>query len=88
MENMINIDEIIQRHEELNKELRVALSTMEKSDRVKEIRKAIEENQIHCPHMSLEYSWPIIDNKCPYCGYKFKKNELTEIGDTKDASNN
>lgn len=88
MENMIDINTIIARHEQLNNELRMALSVMERSDRVKELREAIHENQKQCPHVSLEHSWAIVNNKCPYCGYKFKKDELTEMGDTKDASNN
>lgn len=68
---MIDIDTIISRYEHLNSELRIALSTMEKSDRVKEIRDAIHENQAACPHASAKYNWTMADNRCPYCGFDF-----------------
>ena len=40
---MIDIDMIIERHEQLDSDLRAALATMERSDKVKEIREAILE---------------------------------------------
>ena len=33
-----------------------------------EIKKQIIQNQNNCPHFDLDYSWPVIDGKCPYCG--------------------
>ena len=67
----MNIDEIITTRERLNKELRIALSTMERSDKVYEIKKEIIENQKACPHFSSKYNWAIIDSMCPYCGFHF-----------------
>lgn len=66
---MIDIDMIIERHEQLDSDLRAALATMERSDKVKEIREAILENQKQCPHFSAIYNWTVADGKhCPYCG--------------------
>ena len=67
----MTIDDIIHNHETLSKELRCALATMERSDKVFEIRQAIIENQKHCPHISDKYCWAIIDDTCPYCGFHF-----------------
>ena len=64
----MSIDEIIQKHEELNKKLNFALATFEKKDTIKEIRLQIIENQNQCPHISDKYSWEFVDGKCPYCG--------------------
>ena len=47
----MNIDNIISNHERLDRELKIALSTMERSDRVFEIKKEIIENQKQCPHL-------------------------------------
>ena len=69
----MNIDEIIERRETLNKELRTALSVMERSDKIRELRKQIIENQRKCPHFSNKYDWAIIDDTCPYCGFIFNK---------------
>jgi len=68
----MNIDEIIKRHETLDKELRMALSIMERSDKVKELRQEILKNQMVCPHFSNKYNWTIAYNKCPYCGFVFQ----------------
>ena len=67
----MNIDEIISRHEELDRELRIALSTMERSDKIKHIRTQIIENQKQCPHFSNKYNWTIAYGCCPYCGFEF-----------------
>ena len=67
----MTIDEIIANHEQLDKELRFALSTMERSDAVSNIRQKIIENQKHCPHFSDKYNWTIAYGKCPYCGFVF-----------------
>lgn len=67
METM-NIDTIIQTREDLESQLRFALSTMERSDKIKNIRLQIIENQQNCPHYSAKYNWTIADNICPYCG--------------------
>lgn len=69
----MNIDDIIATKEKLNNELRVALATMEKKDIIRDIKRAIEENQARCPHFSTKYNWTIADgHTCPYCG----KNDL------------
>lgn len=70
MESM-NIDAIINRHKSLDKELQMALSTMERSDRVVEIRREIIDNQKQCPHVSDKYNWTITNETCPYCGFHF-----------------
>lgn len=62
------VEEIIKRNEELQKKMRFALSTMEKKNSLFEIKKQIIQNQDSCPHFDLEYSWPVIDGRCPYCG--------------------
>ena len=67
----MNIDKIISNKERLNKELRIALSTMERSDKIYEIKKEIIENQKVCPHVSNKYNWAIVDSICPYCGFHF-----------------
>lgn len=67
----MNIDDIIKRREELNYELREALSVMERSDKIKQIRTEIIKNQAVCPHFSDKYNWTIANGKCPYCGFVF-----------------
>lgn len=64
----MTIEEIISKKEDLNKQLIEALSTMSLSSNVKEIRKAIKENQEHCPHVSDKYNCFYINGKCPFCG--------------------
>lgn len=65
---MIDIDQVIRKKEQLNKELQLALATLEKKDDVKEIREKIHENQECCPHYSNKYNFVWEGNKCPYCG--------------------
>ena len=69
------IDDIIATHEKLERELRVALATMERSDKIFEIKKQIIANQIRCPHVSDKYNWTIAYGKCPYCGFVFNKED-------------
>lgn len=64
----MNIDEIISTKERLNNELRTALATMEKKDTIRDIKRAIEENQMRCPHFSTKYNWASKLDTCPYCG--------------------
>ena len=64
----MNMDQIIQKHEELSYKLRVALSTMERKTTINEIHKELIELQRQCPHFSLEHNFEIIDGECPYCG--------------------
>lgn len=63
------IDDIINTHEKLERELRLALATMERSDKIFEIKKQIIANQLKCPHFSDKYNWTIAYGKCPYCGF-------------------
>lgn len=67
----MNIDIIINKHETLDKKLHSALSTMERSDKIMEIRREILNNQKQCPHVSNKYNWAIINDTCPYCGFHF-----------------
>lgn len=66
----MNIDDIIVRREQLDYQLRVALTTMERKNTIAEIRKEIIENQKSCPHFSTKYNWTVVDGVCPYCGQK------------------
>lgn len=68
----MTIDKIIHTHELLAKQLKNALSTMEKKDDLPQIRQAILENQSHCPHFDSYYNWAIVDETCPYCGKKLQ----------------
>lgn len=69
----MTIEQIIQNKSLLNQELHHALSTMERSDKVKEIREKIKANQEACPHYSNKFNWEIKDNTCPYCGKHIKE---------------
>ena len=62
------VEEVIKKNEELQKKMRFALATMEKKDNIFEIKNQIIQNQNKCPHFDLDYSWPVIEGKCPYCG--------------------
>ena len=64
----VNIDDVIRTREALENDLRAALSLMERSDAIYDIRAAIIENQQKCPHISNKYNWAVINNICPYCG--------------------
>lgn len=64
----MNMDEIICKHADIERRLMFALSTMERKTTINEIHKELIELQKQCPHFSLEHSFAIIDEKCPYCG--------------------
>ena len=64
----MNIQEIIDNKYRLNARLHIALSTMEKSNAVHEIRQLIKENQDACPHFDNNYKLSWVGNTCPYCG--------------------
>lgn len=68
----MNIDNIIETHKKLDRELNIALSTLERKDTILKIREEIIKNQMSCPHYSNKYDWAIIGDRCPYCGYNFK----------------
>ena len=67
----MNIDEIISRRTELEKQLRFALSTMEKKDAIYNIKEKLIEVQRQCPHFSDKYNWVAQNGTCPYCGFHF-----------------
>ena len=69
----MKFDDIIKRHEELDHELHDALSIMERSDKIRQIRTEIIKNQAACPHVSDKYNWTAINGKCPYCGFTFDR---------------
>lgn len=64
------IDDIIAEKERLDRELRIAVSTMEKKDTIREIQAKIKINQARCPHFDLKYNFTWVDDTCPYCGKK------------------
>lgn len=64
----MTIEEITSASAQLNEELRQALSTMERSDKVMRIRKEIRALQAQCPH-SDKYQFGL-ETICSYCGYK------------------
>lgn len=66
----MNIETIIEKHNRLDRELQLALATMERKDRIQEIRLEMLENQKNCPHVDNNYNWAMIDGCCPYCGKK------------------
>jgi uncharacterized Zn-finger protein len=70
--DQMNENDIRTRYQELSKELRNALSTMERTDRVFIIRDEIKELQNMCPHSNGNYDFSDQD-ACPYCGKKFRK---------------
>ena len=67
----MTIEEVINTRVKLDKELKMALATMERSSAIYDIRKKIIENQKRCPHFDQNYNWAIIDETCPYCGFHF-----------------
>lgn len=67
----MDINNVKQRYHELSAELKQALSTMERSNRVFAVRDEIKELQGLCPHNTGVYDFSNTD-ECPYCGKKFK----------------
>lgn len=67
----MTMEEIIHNREQLDRELKIALATMERSNKIFEIKKAIIENQKQCPHFNANYNWVVINDTCPYCGFHF-----------------
>ena len=64
------IEDIMATKEKLEKELAIALSTMEKKDTINEIKAKMRINQSKCPHFSSKYNFVWVDDTCPYCGKK------------------
>lgn len=70
----MNIIDIITTKNELDNELRIALSTMEKKEDIRNIKYKIKENQNRCPHFDSNYKLEWIGSTCPYCGKQNCKN--------------
>ncbi len=68
----MDINNIKTKYQELNNELKQALSRMERSDRVILIRDAIKALQQLCTHNNGSFDFSDT-NECPYCGKKFRK---------------
>ena len=68
----MDINNIKEKYEELTKELRSAVSRMEKTDKVFIIKDAIKDLQQLCPHNNGYYDFSDTE-ECPYCGKKFGK---------------
>ena len=69
---MKNMQQIIEDHERLERDLRVALATLERKSIIYDIRMQILDNQRQCPHFSPDYNWAVVDEICPYCGKELK----------------
>lgn len=67
----MDINSVKDKYDSLNKELRQALSRMERTDKVLVIREAIKDLQTICPHNNGSFDFSNND-ECPYCGKKFK----------------
>lgn len=63
----MDIENIRQEYAKLNDELKDALSTMERSDKVIKVREEIKNLQKQCPH----FEGFSLGENCPYCGKKF-----------------
>lgn len=63
--------EIKNTYSRLSEELRTALSTMERSDRIFAIRGEIKSLQEICPHMEQGVDFSHAAKHCPVCGKKF-----------------
>ena len=72
------IEDIIATKQQLEKELRVALATMEKSESIFQIRSKMRVNQSRCPHFDAKYNYVWVDDTCPYCGKRHCKNPKEE----------
>ncbi len=68
----MDINSVKDKYDSLNKELRQALSRMERTDKVLVIREAIKDLQTLCPHNNGSFDFSNND-ECPYCGKKFRK---------------
>ncbi len=68
----MEIDNIKTKYSELSSQLKQALATMQRSDRVFVIRDEIKSLQNMCPHSNGNYDFSDADS-CPYCGKKFRK---------------
>lgn len=68
----MDVNKIKSQYESLQRDLKKALSTMEKTDLVLAIRESIKGLQQICPHNNGSFDFSLT-NECPYCGTKFRK---------------
>ena len=68
----MDINSIKEKYDNLSKDLKQAVSRMEKTDRVFVIRDAIKDLQTLCPHDNGSFDFSTTEY-CPYCGKKFGK---------------
>jgi hypothetical protein len=68
----MDINSIKAKYDNLSKDLKQAVSRMEKTDKVFVIRDAIRDLQILCPHDNGSFDFSTTEY-CPYCGKKFGK---------------
>ena len=66
----MDINDIKSQYVDLNLQLINALSTMDLSDKVINIRKSMKELQNICPHTDGIHNFAL-EYKCPYCGRIF-----------------
>lgn len=69
----MDINEIQARFNNLNRDLKKALATMEKKETVFVIKQQIKELQEICPHKINDLYDFSNDAECPYCGRRFKE---------------
>ena len=68
----MDINSIKTKYDNLSKDLKQAVSRMEKTDKVFIIRDAIKDLQTLCPHDNGSFDFSTTEY-CPYCGKKFGK---------------
>ena len=68
----MDINSIKTKYDNLSKDLKQAVSRMERTDRVFVIRDAIKDLQTLCPHDNGSFDFSTTEY-CPYCGKKFGK---------------
>lgn len=66
----MDINNIKEEYQQLNHDLKKALSTMQRTDRVIMIREAIKDLQQICPHNNGSFDFSTTEY-CPYCGKHF-----------------
>ena len=66
----MNINEVKAKYDALNADLKIALSTMQRTDQVFVIREAIKSLQNMCPHNNGTTDFTQ-NGSCPYCGQHF-----------------
>ena len=62
--------EILNKKNDLMRQLNFSLSTMEKKDDIHILRKELNILIQQCPHYDAELNFALIEGICPYCGGK------------------